>query len=288
LKTTLFAVAILLSTCQAQAKMYVERSSSRHREPPKSWQQIKSARAYLVASQNPDGSWGSTPNRMRETSLALLGFTNSNVPGDYRPTVLEGTEWLLAAGEPTEADLIAIRLIALAELVNQGGDNIQPKVIQMMKTESVRLNRKPSRKWLDLLAIAPFPKGVNRPRVVPRSWTTYDFYLNKGLKPEDLAGIQDLRTFVLKTFASAIWSGPNSMVSAKAKYDLWQKQQPDGSFPQLAGAYGAPGATGLMFLVNKTWMHTAYRYLWAERHEAQEKGRIKKETSNQSIDIDFQ
>ncbi len=260
--------------------MYGVRSPYRDRPPPKSWQQIKAARGYLVSAQNPDGSWGGDPDRVRETSLALLGFTNSNVPGDYRNSVRRGTDWLLASGEQAEPDLTAIRLIALAELVNQSGDDLRPKVIELMEKEAARLITSPGEPWRDLLAIAPFPKGIDRPAVVPASWTVHDAHLNKDLTPEGLSEINDVRTFVLLTFASAHWSSQNSKVSARAKYELWERQKPDGSFPPLAGEYGSAGATGLMFLVNKGWMHCAYQYLWNERQAAKDKGLIEKKDSS--------
>ncbi len=226
---------------------------------------------------------------MRETSLALLGFTNSNVPGDYSKSVQRGLEWLLASSEQVEPDLTAVRLIALAEIVNQSGDELYIQVIELMKRDVTRLNRMPNTPWRDLLAIAPFPKGVDRPSVVPASWTVHDAHLNKDLTTEDLSGITDLRSFVLHTFASAHWSAENSKVSAQAQYSLWERQKPNGTFSALDGAYGSAGATGLMFLVNKGWMHCAYQYLWNERQAAKDKGLIKKEEpSNQSIDIDIQ
>lgn len=273
---TVFAISLL--SCQAEVQVYGVRSPSRDRPPPKSWQQIKAARGSLVSAQNPDGSWGGDPDRVRETSLALLGFTNSNVPGDYRDSVRRGMEWLLASGEQAEPDLTAIRLIALAELVNQSGDDLRPQVIELMKKEAARLITVPSKPWRDLLAIAPFPSGIDRPTVVPASWTVHDTHLNKDLTPEDLSKISDLRIFVLHTFASAHWSGQNSRVSARAKYELWERQKPDGSFPPLAKEYGSAGATGLMFLVNKGWMHCAYQYLWNERQAAKDKNLLEKTT----------
>jgi hypothetical protein len=288
LATIILAGTILVPACQAQVQIHGVRTPSRDRQPPKSWQQIKAARAYLVASQNQDGSWGATTNRMRETSLALLGFTNSNVPGDYRPSVRKGIEWLLAAGEPPQVDLIAIRLIALSEIVNQSGDNLWPKVQEMIKGESNRVKEMPAYPWCDLLAIAPFPQAIHRPVVLPASWEVFDSHLNKELTTHDLSGIKDIRSFALATFASAHWSGPNSVVSAKAVFELWGRQEPNGSFPKLHDAYGPAGATGLMFLVNKGWMHCAYQYLCNERQNSRDKEPIQeKESSNQSVDTYF-